>query len=347
MFAVAGVATVIGIVLVLAIDWMPDQGDTAARDIDRLYDVLLIFSVPVFVLVMAVAIYSVVRFRARPGEMGDGAPIHGNTRLEVFWVSIPFLIVSGLAVYGGFVLHDIEKSKPGEMRVDVTGQQFAWSFKYEQNGKQVETNELVLPKDKPVVFKVHSKDVLHSFWVPEFRLKLDAVPGITGTVRLTPNKIGNWQVVCTELCGLGHSTMRQPARVVDEKTFTAWLDEKAGGGATAQAGGGTTGGGGATATVDAKAVFSDQGCGGCHTFKAAGGAGTVGPNLDDLAAAAPKREPGKSADDYVHQSIEDPGAFVVKGFPADTMPTDYKTKLKPEEIDALVKYLLSGGKEGG
>jgi cytochrome c oxidase subunit 2 len=325
---------------------MPAQSSTAADDIDRLYDVLLIFSVPVFVLVMAVAIYSVVQFRARPGETGDGPPIHGNTRLEVFWVTIPALIVTGLAVYGGIVLADIEKKKDGEMRVDVTGQQFAWTFGYDQGGKKVQSYELVLPKDKPVVFKIHSKDVLHSFWVPEFRLKLDAVPGITGTVRLTPNKIGNWQVVCTELCGLGHSTMRQPARVVDDETFTAWLDEKASGGAGAEGEAGA-GGGGATAGVDAKGLFTEQGCGGCHTFAAAGASGTVGPNLDELAEAAKEREPGKKPEDYVHEAIEDPEAFVVKGFPGGTMPADYKDKLSPEEIDALVDYLLTGGKGGG
>ena len=215
MWIYATVAAILGTALVLLIDWTPTPASTAADDIDRLYDVLLIFSVPIFVLVMAVAIYCVVYFRARPGETADGPPIHGNTRLEVFWVTIPALIVSGLAVYGGIVLHDIEKSKPGEMTVNVTGQQFAWTFGYEKDGKKVQSYELMLPKDKPVVFKIRSKDVLHSFWVPEFRLKLDAVPGQTGTVRLTPNKTGSWQVVCTELCGLGHSTMRQPARVVD------------------------------------------------------------------------------------------------------------------------------------
>ena len=107
MIALAALAAAVGIAIVLIMDWFPAEASSAAHPIDRLYDVLLIFSVPIFVLVMSVAIYSVIKFRARPGDMGDGAPIHGNTRLEVFWVAIPFLIVSGLAIYGWVVLDDI------------------------------------------------------------------------------------------------------------------------------------------------------------------------------------------------------------------------------------------------
>ena len=130
---------------------------------------------PIFVLVMSVAIYSVYKFRARPGDMRDGAPIHGNTRLEIIWVTIPFLIVSALAIYGWIVLDDLEAKQPNELVVNVTGQQFTWSFGYP--GEKVRTNTLVLPKDRPVEFRINTKDVIHSFWVPEFRLKSDAVPG--------------------------------------------------------------------------------------------------------------------------------------------------------------------------
>jgi cytochrome c oxidase subunit 2 len=137
------VATAIGIVIVLSIDWFPSQASTAADDIDTLYDVLLIVSVPVFVLVMAVALYSVYAFRVKPGDMRDGAPIHGNTRLEVIWVTIPFIIVSALAAYGWIVLDDIEAKEKGEMRINVTAQQFAWSFDYPEEGG-FKSNQLVL-----------------------------------------------------------------------------------------------------------------------------------------------------------------------------------------------------------
>ena len=184
MIIVSSVATVIGIAICLVIDWFPEQASTASDDIDTLYDVLLIASVPVFVLVMSVALYSVFAFRAKPGDLSDGAPIHGNTRLEVVWVTIPFIMVTALAIYGWVVLDDIEAKKPNTLVVNVTGQQFAWSFDYP--AEKVKTNRLVLPKDRPVEFRIKTKDVLHDFWVPEFRLKSDAVPGITTKIRLTP-----------------------------------------------------------------------------------------------------------------------------------------------------------------
>src|SRR5215208_6348483 len=130
MLIIGVIASVIGVVICLQIDWFPSQGSTQAEQIDTLYDVLLAVSVPVFVLVMTVAIYCVVAFRAKPGEKGDGAHIHGNTKLEVVWVSIPFVIVTVLAVYAWVVLDDIEAKQPNELVVDVTGQQFAWSFSY-------------------------------------------------------------------------------------------------------------------------------------------------------------------------------------------------------------------------
>ena len=137
-----------GIALVLWMDWFPTNASSAGNDIDTLYDVLLIASVPVFVLVMSVAIYSVVKFRARPGDMRDGAPIHGNTRLEVIWVSIPFLMVSALAIYGWVVLDDLEAKQPNELVVNVTGQQFTWRFAYP--AEKVRSDTLLLPKDRPV-----------------------------------------------------------------------------------------------------------------------------------------------------------------------------------------------------
>jgi cytochrome c oxidase subunit II len=224
MIAIGVLAAVVGTAIVLLMDWFPEDAAAAADDIDTLYDVLLIFSVPIFVLVMTIAIYSVIKFRARPGVSGDGAPIHGNTRLEVFWVTVPFLIVAGLAVYGWFVLDDIEAKQPNEMVVNVTGRQFTWTFEYPQ--EKVNSTDLLLPKDRPVEFRIRSNDVIHSFWVPEFRLKSDAVPGLTTTIRLTPNKVGQWQVVCAELCGLGHSTMRQQVRVLEEPEFNSWVERQ-------------------------------------------------------------------------------------------------------------------------
>src|SRR3954454_18787831 len=275
MITIGVLAAIVGTIGALQIDWFPSQGAKSAHKVDTLYDVLLIASVPIFVLVMTVAIYSVLKFRARPGDMRDGAPIHGNTRLEIFWVTVPFLMVTGLAIYGWVTLNDLEAKQPNALNVNVTGRQFTWSFEYPDQGK-VTSTELVRPKDRPVHFKIHTKDAIRSFWVPEFRLKSDAVPGMTTKVRLTPDKIGHYQVVCAELCGLGHATMRTPVRVVRQTAFNAWV-KKQQGGATS---------GPAKKKADGKQVFMSGNCGSCHALADAGASGTVGPKFDDLAAQA-------------------------------------------------------------
>ena len=326
MIGIGVFASLIGIGITLWIDWFPEPASTAANKIDTLYDVLLICSVPVFVLVMTVAIYSVVRFRAKPGDLGDGAPIHGNTRLEVIWVTIPFLMVTALAIYGWITLDDIEAKQPNEMVVNVTGQQFTWTFQYPS--EKLDAKELVLPVDRPVDFRIHTKDVIHSFWVPQFRLKSDAVPGLTTTVRVTPDREGNFEVVCTELCGLGHSTMRQFASVVSAGEFRSWVaDQKKAAGGGAPAGGG----GGQASGPDAAALFTSNGCSGCHTLAEAGATAKVGPDLGKL---------GKVNAAFIRTSIVDPNADVTKGYKPNIMPQDFKDKLSKEELDALVKYLL-------
>jgi cytochrome c oxidase subunit 2 len=354
MLVIGLVASLIGIAIVLNIDWFPKDAATAAPKIDTLYDVLLICSVPVFVLVMTVAIYSVVKFRAKPGDMSDGAPIHGNTRLEIIWVTVPFLMVTGLAIYAWVLLNNVEAKQPNERVINVVGQQFTWHFQYAKQGRdpgtcggsganQVTTNQLELAKDEHVYFRICAKDVIHSFWVPEFRLKEDAVPGQTTHIRLTPNRVGNYQVVCAELCGLGHSTMRVPVHVVPQAEFNSWLKQQIAPPQTTTTGGGGGGGGAAAG----KPVFISNGCGACHTLADAATTGTVGPDLDKIAADAAKygKQKGQTPEQYVTTSIKDPGAFVVPGFPNGVMPTTFGQSIPPAQLDALVKYLLSvGGK---
>jgi cytochrome c oxidase subunit II len=328
MIAIGVVAAAIGTAITLLIDWFPADADTAASDIDTVYDVLLICSVPIFVLVMTIAIYSVVRFRARPGEMGDGPPIHGNTRLEILWVTVPFILVSALAAYGWIVLDDIEAKQQNQLVVNVTGQQFTWSFAYPR--QNVSSTRLVLPKDRPVEFRIKTKDVIHSFWVPEFRLKSDAVPGLTTKIRLTPSRTGRYQVVCAELCGIGHATMRQLVQVVEEPAFNAWVRERG------RPAGGQAGGGQPSGAAAGRRLFAEGGCASCHTLADADANGTVGPDLDDLS---------RRTETYVEQAIVDPNATIVRGFPRDVMPDDFGDRFSPEEVNTLVKYLL--GATGG
>lgn len=323
MIGLGVVASLVGIAITLWIDWFPEDAAGSAKKIDDLYDVLLICSVPVFVLVMTITIYSVVRFQAKPGDLGDGAPIHGNTRLEIIWVTIPFIMVTALAIYGWIILEDIEAKQKDEMVVRVTGQQFTWTFEYPS--EKVNSPELVLPVNRPVEFKIKTKDVIHSFWVPQFRLKSDAVPGLTTAIRLTPNKVGRYEVVCAELCGIGHSTMRQFVRVLPASEFDSWVSEQR------EAAGGGGGGGEQAAGANGEALFTSAGCAGCHTLKAAGSTAKVGPDLGKL-------ENADAA--FIRKSIVDPSAEVPKGFQDGVMPQNFGEQLSKQELDALVKYLL-------
>ena len=230
MIAIGVIASLLGIALGLLIDWFPVAASGEAKEIDTLWDVLIIASVPVFVLVQTIVLYSVWKFRMRPGEeLQDGPPIHGNTKLEIYWTAIPAILLVGLCSYAYVVLHNIEDAAAdATMQVRVVGEQFTWTFHYpgDGGGKEVMSNELYLPVDTEVKFNVQSKDVIHDFWVPAFREKIDAVPGITTTYSVETTRVGNYAVICAELCGLGHTAMRQTAHVLPKTEFESWLDEQ-------------------------------------------------------------------------------------------------------------------------
>jgi cytochrome c oxidase subunit 2 len=179
------------------------------------------------VLIQTVVLYGVWKFRMRPGEeLKDGPPIHGNTPLEVLWTAVPGLLIAGLVTSAYVVLDDIERKQPRALTVSVIAQQFAWHFECpRQNGKPVRSNTLYLPAGRPVEFQVRSRDVVHSF-LPEFRAKIDAVPGITTDLRITPTRRGRYPALCAELCGLGHAVMRAAVVVVRPDEFRSWLAQQ-------------------------------------------------------------------------------------------------------------------------
>jgi cytochrome c oxidase subunit II len=232
MGLIGAVGIIIGIPLALSVPWFPAEGSSQAHNIHTLYTVLLIVSVSIFVLVETVVLYSVWKFRMKPGEEDkDGPPIHGNTRLEVIWTAIPAILLVSLCGYAYSVLRSNEKTHPGAMVVTVTERQFTFQFAYPAaGGKQILSPDLYLPKGRPVVFHLRSLDVIHSFFVPEFSVKLDAVPGIVTTLRVTPTRLGNYPAECTELCGAGHSLMRAPVHVVTPTAFRTWLAHQKPGG---------------------------------------------------------------------------------------------------------------------
>jgi cytochrome c oxidase subunit II len=229
LIAIIVVASAIGIALMLALRWFPEQGSNVAPAIDKFWDVLVIISVPIFVAVTSMLLFSIWRWRQRPGEEGlDGPPIHGSTKLEVIWTIIPSILIVMLTTYAAILLIDIQAAPAkGTRVVNVNGVQFAWNFETQTPDGPVKTGKLFLPINEPVKFNVRSKDVIHDFWVPAFRLKVDAVPGITTSYNLTPTKLGTFDVVCAELCGLGHAYMRQTVTVMTRERYDAMMADLA------------------------------------------------------------------------------------------------------------------------
>jgi cytochrome c oxidase subunit 2 len=221
LIAAVIVLTVVTSVIMLIPNWNGEEASTAAGKIDTLLDVMIVLSSFVFSIVMVMLGYSLWRWRVKPGDEGDGAPIHGNTRLEIAWTVIPTVIVLFGAIYSWITLDNIEAHDPNRMVVDVYGQQYEWHFNYPEQG--VTSRELHVPEGRQIEFRMHSLDVIHSFWVPEWRIKKDVVPGITTRAYITPDKTGDFTLVCTELCGFGHATMRAPVKVEANQTaFDDW-----------------------------------------------------------------------------------------------------------------------------
>jgi cytochrome c oxidase subunit 2 len=209
--------------VMLSIDWNGQEASTAAPKIDGLLNVMIVLSALVFSLVLVMLFYALYKFRAKPGDESDGEPIHGNTRLEIAWTLIPTIIVLFGGGYSWSVLHDIEVPAKNPLTVDVFSQQYAWSFGYPGKGDVWSQGEMHVPVNRQVQFKMHSQDVIHSFWVPEWRIKKDNVPGITTTAIVTPDRVGAYQLVCTELCGFGHAAMRAKVVVESPAGFRKWV----------------------------------------------------------------------------------------------------------------------------
>lgn len=206
---------------------LPIQAVEEAIAIDFLFDMHIWLIAFLFSLVLVFMLYTLVVFRQRPGEEDrEGDYFHSNTRLEIIWTVVPLIFVVVFGAMGTSILRDITQPKDNEMVVDVVAFQWGWSFGYPETG--VQSGEMVLPVDQPVLLSMTSNDVLHNFWVPEFRVKQDTVPGRYTYLRFTPTVEGTYRILCAELCGLSHAVMVANVRVVSEQEFTAWMGEQAG-----------------------------------------------------------------------------------------------------------------------
>ena len=325
------VLTAVISVVMLQFDWNGVAGSREADDIDLLLDVMIVLSAFVYSIVLVMLGYSVWRYRAKPGDESDGEPIHGNTKLEVAWTLIPTVIVLFGAAYSWVILDDIEAREPDRLDVKVTAQQFAWRFEYPEQG--VSSTELHVPVDRQVEFEMTAIDVIHAFWVPEWRVKKDVVPGLTTHIVTTPDREGEYSLVCTELCGIGHATMRAPVIVESAEAFDRWIADQ-GGKPAAEEPAPETG-----LAAQGEQIFSAQGCSGCHTLSAAGSTADVGPNLDEVL-------PERSAAE-IRDSIIDPDSELSPGFGRGIMPDNFGEALDPDELDTLVEYLVTSTQGGG
>jgi cytochrome c oxidase subunit II len=224
------------------IPWLPDQASTEGGRIDFVFWFVTAICIGIFSVVASLSVYSLIKFRAKPDDDSDGPPIHGHTGIEITWTVIPLVLVLSMIIVSSVALARNDRDPAGSMRVEVLGQQFAWVVAYPPEGAREDMDgfvcftrgsgqvdercksspNLMLPLDRPARLHLTAREVIHSFFVPEFRQKQDAVPGLKTEITVTPTKLGNFPFVCTELCGLGHALMRTRAIVLPESEFESW-----------------------------------------------------------------------------------------------------------------------------
>jgi cytochrome c oxidase subunit 2 len=319
--AIGLVAGAICTAVALAIPWLPVAGGQEASRIHFVYWFTTVICICVFSVVAAVLIYSIWKFRAGPDDDSDGPPTHGHTKLEIIWTAIPAVLVTAISIVSAIVLAQNGNAGTNPLIIKVEARQFAWKFTY-PNGRSY--GSLTLPKGRHVKLDITADDVIHSFWVPQLSQKQDAVPGQHNYLVITPTRVATYPVICTELCGLGHSLMRSHVDILSAADYATWV--KAGGKASAGPPG--------------LAVFQQSGCAGCHTFKPAGATGTVGPNLDNLAQEAAQAHRG-ALNAFIEESIVKPEAYIAPGF-SDEMPHIFGTQIPPDKLQQLVQYLAKG-----
>ncbi len=227
-FVIAGVLVVVVAVLLYLLLRsalpLPAQASTQAETIDWLFQAHMLLLSVLFALVVVFMFYSLIVFRRRKGDDSDGDHFEGNTTLEIGWTVIPLLVVIIFGYLGVQALRTITAPQEDELIVNVEGFQWAFAFSYPETG--VQSSELVLPVGEPALMQMTSRDVVHAFWVPEFRVKKDLVPGQVTELRFTPTIEGEYNLTCAEICGLTHYNMVAQVRVVSQDEFALWMDQQ-------------------------------------------------------------------------------------------------------------------------
>jgi cytochrome c oxidase subunit II len=327
-FVVVGILIVVVSILayagLIAVGLMPVAASAQAGPIDRLLNLEWATISFLSALILVPFTYSLIVFRRKKGDTTDATHVEGNTNLEIIWTIVPLFLVMAFAYLGAGNLAEIQRADPNAMVVRVTAQQWSWSFEYPEFG--VTSTELHVPVDRQILLQMTSRDVIHSFWVPEFRPKQDLVPGRITQLRVTPTKIGNYKVRCAEMCGTSHAYMEQPVIVSNQTDFDAWMAEEV---KKAEAAAATPEGRG-------QALVSASGCAACHSINGAVG---IGPTWYGLfGSQVPISGDGTvTADEaYIHESIKAPQAKIVAGFENQLMPT---YGFNDDQINDIVAYI--------
>lgn len=306
--------------------YLPEQASQVASEVDWLHYWITDLAVFFTVAICGSMVYFAIRYRRRNGVDHETPRIEGSNFLEIVWTVVPTIISIIVAYYGVVIYNDLVRVDKDAMVINVEGRQWAWDFQYD-NGKTT-TGELYIPVGKPVQLVLTSKDVLHSFFVPSMRVKKDAVPGRFTYVSFTPIRTGDYNVFCTEYCGMNHSQMLAKLHVRSEAEFAQWKNDRSAELASAQMSPFELG----------KQLFTSKGCNACHTLN---GAPLVGPSYLHLFGSKREFTDGttlaEADDDYIRESILNPSAKVEKGY-APIMPS-FDGQLSDQEILGLIAFI--------
>lgn len=322
---IISVLFIAGLLLLTTDRLLPEAASLQSKPIDYLFSLHFIVIAFLFALIVGALIYSVFFFRRKKGDLSEGVYFNHNNKLEIIWTIIPLVVVITFAVIGSDVLAQTMRVDPTALQVRVIGQQWSWRFEYPEYG--ITSTELVLPVDQQVLLTLTSSDVIHSFWVPEFRVKQDALPGMERELRVTPSIIGAYTLMCAELCGRDHAYMNASVFVKSEEDFDIWISDQL------------------EAVSDDPIVrgetwYKQYGCFACHSID---GTKMTGPSFKNIFGTAVESEDGRSVtidDGYLLESIIDPGAFVVKSY-ADAMPKNFADQLSDTQINDLIAFIKS------
>jgi cytochrome c oxidase subunit II len=298
----------------------PPTASVQAHEVDKLYFFLVAVSAVMTVLIFIAIIFFAYKYRRAVSP--KPTQIEGSMRLELTWSILPFLIMLIMFWWGADLYFANAEPPKNAMEIFVTGKQWMWKIQYPDGGREI--NSLHVPVGQPVKLTMASEDVIHSFYIPAFRIKHDVVPGHYDTLWFTANKPGRYHLFCTEYCGTGHATMIGWVEVMDQRSYANW-----------QSGGGAQG----TLAEQGEKLFQQFGCATCHLLDQQG----RGPNLRGLYNKPIQLSDGQTViagDAYIRESILDPNAKIVASFEPNVMPV-FKGQVSEEAVIQLIGYIKS------